>query len=54
MDEWKDILVSGQDKTWNFGSPLDSKKLSQRKEGYRLNERFNFTKGYQILFYYKV
>ena len=54
MDEWKDLLVKGTNETWSFGSPLNSKKLSQKKEGYILNEKFNFTKGYQILFYYRV
>ena len=51
---WKNRLVKGRDQTWSFGSPLQSKKLSQRKDGFILNEQFNFTKGYQILFYYKV
>ena len=51
---WKNILTTGKNMTWNFGSPLESKKLSQRKDGFLLNEKFNFTKGYQILFYYKV
>jgi len=54
MNEWKDILISGQDKTWNFGSPIRDSYPSQKKEGYELTEKFNFTKGYQILFYYRV
>jgi hypothetical protein len=53
-DFWKEILTSGKDITWDFGTPLESKNLSQAKEGYFLNEKFNFTKGYQILFYYRV
>ena len=51
---WKDILTSGKNITWDFGSPLDSKNLSRVKDGYLLSEKFNFKKGYQILFYYRI
>ena len=53
MDGWKDLLTKNTNKTWKFGTPLREDKISQRKEGYLLNEEFNFTKGYQMLFYYR-
>ena len=54
MKGWKDILTKGKDQTWKFGTPLRESRVSKPKQGYTLNEEFNFTKGYQILFYYRV
>ena len=54
MNDWKDILTSHSDQTWKFGTPLRQSRVSQPKEGYKLEEKFNFKKGYQQLFYYKV
>ena len=54
MNDWKNILTSHSDQTWKFGTPLRESRVSQPQEGYQLNEKFNFKKGYQQLFYYKV
>tara|TARA_B110000444_G_C18837248_1_gene596751 strand:- start:1472 stop:2944 length:1473 start_codon:yes stop_codon:yes gene_type:complete len=50
---WKKKLINGRDIQWGFGSPLKQNDPSKKKEGYVLNEKFNFKKGYQLLFYYK-
>ena len=54
MDNWKTLLTKNKNETWKFGTPLRDTRVSQPKKGYKLNEEFNFTKGYQILFYYRV
>jgi len=53
MNGWKDLLTKNTNKTWKFGTPLRKDRVSKRMEGYALNEEFNFTKGYQMLFYYR-
>ena len=53
MNGWKNLVTKNTNKTWKFGTPLREDKISQRKDGYVLNEEFNFTKGYQMLFYYR-
>ena len=44
---------SSRDIQWGFGSPQNTNNPSQKKEGYTLDQKFNFKKGYQLLFYYK-
>ena len=51
--KWKRKLINGRDIEWGFGTPLKSNNPSKKKEGYILNEKFNFKKGYQMLFYYR-
>ena len=50
---WKQKLTSGKNTTWNFGSPQNTINPSKKKEGYILDQKFNFNRGYQLLFYYK-
>jgi len=51
--DWKKKLINGKNITWNFGSPQNTNNPSIKKEGFVLDQKFNFKQGYQLLFYYK-